>query len=533
MRRALPFLFGPIVLLAQGQGRPEIVDPDPARKFFLSGLVVHITLDLEPADRQKLRDRPREYVPATVRLDGDKSGWSNVGVKLKGAAGSFRKIDERPGFTFNLGKFGGTERLHGLRRFHLNNGVQDDTWLCEWLGSELFTAAGYPAPRVAHALVWLDGKELGLYVLREGFDEQFLRRAFGTTAGSLYDGGFCKDIDRQLEKDAGDGPDDRSDLGHLRAVCESFDGERAARLESVLDVDAFVDFMALEAMVGHWDGYSNNRNNFRLWCQAQGQAHFLPHGMDQLFGDADASVLDHPSAIAASAVHRHAAWRKLYRKRLTALLPLFRPGKLVKKVQARAARLQKELRAIDRELASSHKRAVRKLIGRIEARYKSLKKQVKASEPAPLAFRGEQPVRLERWNTAGETDHIMLRKRSYRGTPALHIACTSRGDKERRGAFRTSVLLERGKYRVLALARCEDVELLRKEDGTLHGGVQLTIDKKQSDSLGTDTKWTELSCDFEVADYRDNVELRLELRARDGKAWFRTDSLKIQRLENR
>lgn len=530
MRCLLSFLVSSAALLAQTATTKPAEDPDPARKFFARGGVLQIRIQLDPADREQLRHEPRRYVPATLHVDRDKKGWSNVGVKLKGAAGSFQKIDERPGFTVNLGKFDEAHRLHGLRRFHLNNGAQDGSRLSEWLGGEIFTAAGYPAPRVSHALVWLDEQPLGLYVLREGYDDQFLVRTLGTTEGNLYDGGFCKDIDRSLEKDEGSGPDDHSDLHQLLDACRDFDAEDTAPLEGLLDIENFIRFMALESMLEHWDGYSYNRNNFRLWCGlGPGQTLFLPHGMDQLFGDAEASILAHPSAIAASAVQQHPAWRQLYREQLVALLPLFRSAPLVRKIKARAAPLQKGLRTVDRDLAAKHKRSVNKLVSRVQARYRSLQKQVKAPEPEPLTFKGDQEIRLTRWRPAGETDHVTLKKRSYRGTPSLYIESTSAGDEERRGAFRSSALLSKGIYRFTATARCQDVKSLRDEGG----GVRLRVLDSRSDSLDGDCKWTELSCEFEVRDFRRSVELRLEFRAGDGKAWFRLDSATLQRIDDR
>jgi hypothetical protein len=520
-----------------GQGQAPTGDPDPARRFFASGEIAHVAIELGADERQQLRTKPREYVTAALRLDGSKTPWANVGVKLKGAAGSFQEVDQLPCFTVNLGRFGEQHRLHGLRRFHLNNCVQDSTWLCEWLGSEVFTAAGRPAPRVTHAHVWLDGKDLGLYVLREAYDAQFLQRAFGTAEGSLYDGGFCQDIDGDLEKDAGTGPDDRSDLARLRDACRDGGrdgGQAAPALADVLDVPAFVDFMALEALLGHWDGYCQNRNNFRLWCAAEpGRAQFLPHGMDQILGDPEAPVLQHPSAIVAGQVQQQPEWRQLYRQRLAALLPLLQPKPLASKLAARAAALQQELRTIDRERAAEHAQAVRDLSARIEARFRNLQAQVKAPEPAPLAFRGDQPLRLERWHAAGETDHVELRKRSYENATALQIACTTRGDEERRGAFRTTVMLERGRYRLLATARCEAVEPLVGEGGSREGGAGLAVGDDHSELLTGDCRWTALSCDFEVTEYRRNVELRLELRARAGRVWFRQSSLQLQRLGDR
>jgi hypothetical protein len=66
--------------------------------------------------------------------------------------------------------------LGELRKIHLNNSVEDPTYLREQLGGELFRAAD-AVPRVGHALVVLDGRSR-LYVLKEGFTEELLARHF-------------------------------------------------------------------------------------------------------------------------------------------------------------------------------------------------------------------------------------------------------------------------------------------------------------------------------------------------------------------
>lgn len=524
MRSALTILLACCALPAQ---KPA-ANPDPARKFWASRPILEVAITLSPDNRQRLRDRPREYVEATIAIDGDKKGWPKVGVKLKGAAGSFRKIDDRPGFTVNLGKFGSQERLNGLKRFHLNNGRQDDSRLCEWLAHEIFTSAGYPAPRVGHAIVTLDGELLGLYVLREGFDKQFLMRVLGETNGCLYDGGFCQDIDRSLERDSGDGPRDHSDLVKLRDACKEMNEGKTLKLESMMNIDAFIDFMALEAMVGHWDGYCQNRNNFRLWLSSDlGESMFFPHGMDQLFDKAHASVLEHPSAIVADCVQQHPRWRELYRKRLKQLLPKLKYRTLNKKIKAQGARMERALKKYDKAKARDLARAVQDLMGKVTARYKHLEKQVRAPEPKPLAFKGGRPIKLDDWNPSGETDHIELKKRTTGGT-SLHIACKSKGTTERRGAYRKTVLLKRGRYRLSGMVRTDGVEQL---DGG-EGGVRIMADENASTVVAGDTKWSELTCDFEVTKLSGNVKLRLELRGRDGKAWFRLSSLKLELIDS-
>ncbi len=532
MLRRLSFVLCAASLWAQTQVPPLApADPDPAREFFAKGEIVRFELTLDPAERSKLKDQPRAYVPCAVKVDG-KAVWAKIGVKLKGSAGSFQSLDERPGFTLNLGKFGETARFHGLQRFHLNNGAQDESRLHEWLGHEIFTAAGRPAPRVAHARVLLDGKDLGLYVLRESFDKQFLQRVFGSVAGNLYDGGFCQDIDSDLQKDSGSGPDDHSDLHRLLDLCRGFDAERCTRYEQAVDIDAMIDFCALEAMLGHWDGYSLNRNNFRLWMTSSpGRALFLPHGMDQLLGDTDASILRHPPALVASALMQNPVWRKRYRERLKTLLPLFAPNKLLPRLKALGGKLRKELQSVSADAAQNYDGALQSLSERIEARYRNLQEQVKAPEPKPLQFPGNRPLALRTWHPAAETDHIELVKRGFQGVQALQINTKRRGEEPLQGAYRTTLLLGKGRYRLTGSARCEKVESPPKgEDGSATGGARLTAGGASSERLTGDQNWKALVCEFEVGEYQADVELRLELRAMTGRSWFRFDSLQLEKV---
>jgi hypothetical protein len=524
-----PILVAALALAPLAAQKAPEPDRDPAREFFARGEVVRVRVRLRPEARQQLRDKPREYVSADLRIDD--ALFPKVGVKLKGSAGSFRTVDERPGLTVNLGKFDAAERFHGLNRFHLNNSVQDDSRLCEWLGNEVFTAAGHPAPRVSHAHLWLDDQDLGLYVLRESYDKQFLLRVFGTVPGNLYDGGFCQDIDADLEKDGGQGPDDHSDLHALRDLCAGVDRFRGDALAAAIDVPMAVDFIALESMLGHWDGYSRNMNNFRLWLPSGGKAVFLPHGMDQLLGDVDYPVLDHPPAIVASALLQVPAFRKRYRDRLKALLPHFQPARLVPKLEAIAAKLQQELRTIGEDEARAHADAVQSLVERVRARAGKLDGQSRAPEPKPLQLAIGKTQGLKDWQTAAETDGVALAKKGFQGVAALHVQCQPGHDGERVAAFRTHVLLGKGRYQLRATARCEKLVPPPKDgDGNEHGGVRLCADGSISERLTGDRQWTALTCDFEVGEFQRNVELRCELKALGGQGWFRFDSLQLARL---
>ena len=159
-----------------------------ADAFFDGGHVPRIEIRLAEGAADRLRDDPRSYVPCTLTIDAD-TVLEDVAIKLKGSAGSFQGLDEKPGFTINTDRFRPGARFRGLDKFHLNNAAQDPTLLAEWLGAQLFLAAGIPAARVTHAHVLLDDRDLGLYVFKEAIDRDFLDRHVEDSSGNLYDGG--------------------------------------------------------------------------------------------------------------------------------------------------------------------------------------------------------------------------------------------------------------------------------------------------------------------------------------------------------
>jgi len=104
-------------------------------------------LELTPDAIACLKRQPREYVTATV-TEGT-NVHLQVGVHLKGAVGSFRPVDDKPSLTLDFSRFESGGKFYGLRKIHLNNSVEDPSFVNEIIGSELFRAAGVPAPRLA------------------------------------------------------------------------------------------------------------------------------------------------------------------------------------------------------------------------------------------------------------------------------------------------------------------------------------------------------------------------------------------------
>lgn len=502
--------------------------PDASDDFFAKGVIPELRVEIAEAELNKLRQDARKYVKGKLTEDGS-TVFAEVGVKLKGAAGSFRGVDDRPALTINMDKFYRDQTFHALQKFHLNNSVQDDTLLNELICSHIFREAGIATPRVTHARVWVNNRDLGMYVLKEGFDQSFIKRHFNDSRGNFYEGGFLREIDGELEKEWGRGPDDRSDLAALVNACRMPKlEERWPAIEQHLNVDQFLTFMAIEIMTCHWDGYCRNRNNYRVYFEPiTKQFHFLPHGMDQMFGDSNASLAERPGAFICQSVLANPDWEMRYKRRIRDLQPLFNPpDKLHKLVDDVTARLVPALAKIHPDRARDQENKSKAVKDRLTARANAIRDQLRA-EPYPLVFNEQGEAAIPEWYEKLETPGAKLEQLAPPGQPKLMVIDTAQLT-NCVASFRANVLLPPGKYKLVGRAKAND--LVPTESGSGKGaGLRISGGQRMNQLAGT-VDWTPLEHPFEVPSLT-RVELVAELRAMKGQVTFDAGSLKIVRVK--
>jgi len=279
--------------------------PDLARDRFFSLAAVHrIEIRVDPGGVNSLLERPREYVPGQVVIDG--AHYPEVGVRLKGGAGSFVALDGdypeisgdgngRPGksaliIDFNRSVKG--ENHLGLKKLTLNNLVQDNSCLHEYLGYLLFREGDVPASRSGYASVFLNGEEKGLYAVIETPDNRvFQDNWFDTNKGNLYEGEYGADLRPEsvdhFDQDSG-AYTNRIDLGELASALDAITDQQDPLpvLERYIDMDRYLSFAATEIFLGHWDGYAQSANNYQIYHDLDDDRWtFIPWGIDQLFID--------------------------------------------------------------------------------------------------------------------------------------------------------------------------------------------------------------------------------------------------------
>ena len=332
-------LWAPASIAAEAKKKSEVA---PEEDLFGQTKVLKLRIDLSPAAQEALRKEPKTYVKGTLR-EGSQI-LNDVAVRMKGN-GSFQGLDKKPSLTVKLNEFVQGQKFRGQAKFHLNNSAHDPSYLCEALGGQIFRDAGVPAARTVFARVELNGRDAGLYVVAEAANKDFLSLNFKKAKGNLYEGSN-NDVTDKLDKDSGDDSTEQPDLKALaKAAQESDPAQRWKKLSPLLDMDRFVSFAACEVLVWHRDGYSMDRNNYRIYHDpASDQMVFLPHGIDALFSKPNGPIWPEWKGLVARAVLGTPDGRQRYRERMAKLLTTaFVPGTLHSRIQELADRVRPSL----------------------------------------------------------------------------------------------------------------------------------------------------------------------------------------------
>ena len=535
---------------------------DPTDELFTNTAIRHLRIEIGK-EEMAILSRPvsrgrtggeRPSVPATVREGA--FVWTNVSIHLKGSFGSFRPINDKPALTLNFDKLAENQRFHGLQKISLNNSVQDPSYVSEKICREIYAAAGVPTPRADYATVELNGRQLGLYVLLEGWNKQFLRRHFPNGKGNFYDLGGSHDVDKPMEAAFGENPTNHAALEAAALAAKVVDhAQRLARLHETVDLERFVSLHALDVMMWNWDGYGMNRNNYRMFHDlAAERLVFLPHGVDQMFWKANGPIMTGRSGLVARSLLETAEGRRLYLARSRELRTnVFDLPDLSRRIAALTARLQPALKKQGLFAVGQQKMAAEEFSERMAARFREVDAQLASVRSfTPLLLGAAAPV--TNWTPRTESGQIGF-SRTTNSPLALRVLV---GSQPGLGVWTTMLWLEEGRYRLEGRVKTLGVVGDGRGDGGAGfrvwssrkvtrgsswdwfpysnsrderlGGLLPVFTNAPQQRLTGDASWTSVTHEFEVRQPLADVQIQCALQAAAGAAWFDLSSLQIRRI---
>jgi hypothetical protein len=260
---------------------PESNGDVASDRLFQRNEVLTFKLTLDGDAMQRLNATPDAFVSGTFTYDT--IVVRNVGVRIKGES-SARHLGKKAPFKIHFGKFVPHQEFMGLQSLTLNNMVQDPSMIRESLAYELYRAAGVPAPRTGFANVYVNDQLFGLYLNVETEDRVFLGRAFADPSGNLYKGGSGVDLRMtdvaKFNQEEGKTNDDLKAL--VAAVAAGGDALFYGAAAPI-DTPRFLQMLAVDTIIGHWDGYVGPNNYFIYHEPTIQRWTFLPWGADQTF----------------------------------------------------------------------------------------------------------------------------------------------------------------------------------------------------------------------------------------------------------
>ena len=222
----------------------------------------------------------------------------------------------------------------------------------------------------------VNGTDLGLYVHVEEIKKPFLARHFESNDGNLYEGtisDFTPDYRGTIEKKTNEDEADWSDINAVVAALQDRSDAGLEALGEIVDLDRYLTHWATEVLVGHWDGYAGDRNNYWFYREPSGRFVFIPWGTDDTFHlKDDPNPFDNisdppPSVLALTAIpnrlYNHPDWRAKYAERLKEILDTaWNENDLLAAVDEMAAVVQEHALPKAREAAAADTERVRKFI---------------------------------------------------------------------------------------------------------------------------------------------------------------------------
>ena len=152
--------------------------------------ITEINIDIDESDWNWLIENAtdEEYRSGNITINGET--FYNVGIRPKGNTSltNVAKDDttDRYSFKIKFDEYVDGQTYHGIESIVLNNNIQDNTSMKEYITYDLYEFLGVATPEMSYSYITVNNEDWGLYLAIEVVDERYLENNFGTTEGNLY-----------------------------------------------------------------------------------------------------------------------------------------------------------------------------------------------------------------------------------------------------------------------------------------------------------------------------------------------------------
>ena len=264
---------------------------------FLQDEVASISITIDPDSLLAMYNNlgnSHEFPAAMVyTFSSGFSAYSGIGVRFRG---NTSLNAQKKSFKINVDKYV-DQNFYGLSELNLIGNQNDPSLLRAKLCWDFFRDAGVPACRTSYIRVYVNETYMGVYLNVEQIDNRFADVRFDDGTGNLWKCLYGSDLNYQ-----GSNPtlytDDAYDLVEnefqnnyaelaqfINVLNNTPLSSLPCELEKVFNVHDYLKIMAADMLLGNWDNYIFNKNNFYLYHNEKtGKLEYIPYDLDNTLG---------------------------------------------------------------------------------------------------------------------------------------------------------------------------------------------------------------------------------------------------------
>jgi spore coat protein CotH len=216
--------------------------------------------------------------------------WYKVGIRVKGNSSlqnTYSSGNRKFSFKLDFEQFEDSypeiknQRFFGFKQLNLNNNFDDKSLMREKIAGDLFREFGVPAAKSSYYEIYInyngESQYFGLYTLVEEVDNTVIKTQFASADGNLYkpEGAAASfafgkynttDFYKKTNEDIGDWSDVKALFDALHSSLRTSDPSAwRILLESEINMDLFIRWLAANTVMQNWDTYGRMTHNYYLY----------------------------------------------------------------------------------------------------------------------------------------------------------------------------------------------------------------------------------------------------------------------------
>ncbi|MCX7876408.1 MAG: CotH kinase family protein [Melioribacteraceae bacterium] len=251
-------------------------------------LEVRITMDKNAFDWMMANPLSDSMHVCSVKLKNKHfdSTLTNVAIRIRG---NTSRTAQKKSFKISFNTFQKGREFYDVEKLNLNGEHNDPSIARSKLSWNLFQKNGFIASRANHALVYINNTFMGVYINVENIDDEFLKKRFGDDSGYLFKCLYGASLAPGSNNYEPETHEENPDFSQLNRLIKILDQTPLINLpdslEKILCVDEFLKYEAMNVLIGQWDDYWSNMNNYYLYFDTQiNKFRWIPYDYDNTFG---------------------------------------------------------------------------------------------------------------------------------------------------------------------------------------------------------------------------------------------------------